>query len=477
MTRRRIAAALTLACVVSASGAVANSRPAGPPTAERATLAFVDVNVVPMDSERVLPHQNVVIRGDRIVAVGPADQTPVPRDAQRIDATGKWLMPGLADLHVHLNEPDDGTLYVANGVTTIRNMWGFPETLAWRREYASGKRLGPTVYTTGPILDGKPPIWPSSTVIETAEQAEREIAAEEKAGYEFVKVYSRLTRPAYVAILEAAKRHHLRVVGHVPEAVGVHEVLRLRGQESIEHLTGYMTAAQRDDSRATGLTDWNARRKAQVAGLDPDKIPALARETREAGVWNCVTLIVGQRFAALDRRDSMLALPESRYEPAEVLAMWDLTKDPRFRNARPEDFDAMREVSRFQLRMTRALRDAGAKILLGTDTSNPFVVAGFSAHTELALLVDAGLTPYEALRAGTSDAAEFLHATGECGRVSPGLRADLLLLDANPLDDIHAVDQRRGVVLRGRWLPAQELDTDLAKLAAERAAPAATNGH
>jgi len=435
-------------------------------------IAFVDVGVVTMDSDRALEHRNVIVRGDRIVAVGPASSTAIPPGARRIDGRGKWLMPGLIDMHVHLNDPGDGALYVANGVTTIRNMWGFPETLEWRKQYESGQLLGPTVYTTGSILDGNPPIWPGSTVIETDAAAESEIVAEKAAGYDFIKVYSRLSPGGYQAILQAAKRHGMRVVGHVPDAVGVLGVLDAGGQESIEHLTGYLTAAQAEGSHTSDIADWNQKRRAMIAHLDESRIPMLARRTRDAGVWNCVTLIVGQRFGALEHRDSLLRLPEVRYTTPEMLEMWDTSKDFRFHNTTTEDYAAMRAVTAFQMRMTRALRDSGARILLGTDTSNPFVVAGFSAHQELALLVEAGLTPYQALRAGTADAAEFLHASDQIGQVRPGLRANLVLVDGNPLEDVRAATRRSGVMLRGRWMPAVELDAELERVAKERKAPA-----
>jgi len=465
-------AAIALSFAAAASPVGSGLDAAAPAPARGAAagtpLAFVDVSVVPMDSSLVIPHQNVVIRGDRIEAIGPASSLKVPSGAQTVDGRGLWLMPGLIDMHVHLNAPDDGTIYVANGVTTIRNMWGFPETLEWRKQYLSGERLGPSVLTTGPILDGKPPIWPGSTVIETPAQAESEIVAEKAAGFDFVKVYSRLSAPAYAGILAAAKRHGMRVVGHVPDSVGVLGVLSARGQESIEHLTGYLAAAQRTGSPAMGVTNWNERRRVMLANLDESKLPELARMSRDAGVWNCVTLIVSQRIAALDRADSLKKLPGVKYVAPEMVAMWDPSKDFRLKGTTAADFAAMREVSAFQMRMTRALRDAGARILLGTDTSNPFVTPGFSAHEELALLVAAGLTPYEALRAGTADAAEFLRA--DIGRVRPGLRADLILVDGNPLQDVAAASRRRGVVLRGRWMPAAELDHALEDVAKKRAA-------
>lgn len=383
-------------------------------------------------------------------------------------------MPGLVDMHVHLNDPDDGPVYVANGVTTIRNMWGFPETLEWRKDYASGKRLGPTVYTAGNLLDGNPPIWPGSAVIETAAQAESEVVAEKKAGYDFVKVYSHLTQAAYEDILASAKRHGMPVAGHVPEPVGLLGALEAGGQSSIEHLTGYLTAAQAVGTHAADLTDWNEKRRAMIEHLDESRVPMLARGTRDSGVWNCVTLIVSQRIATLDRRDSLMTLPGVRYVSPELLSGWDTSKDFRFRSMTPRDFAAMHASFAFQMRMTRALRDSGAKILLGTDTSNPFVVAGFAVHEELALLAEAGLTPYQALRAGTASAAEYLHASDEFGSVRPGLRADLILVDGNPLDDVRNAARRSGVMLRGRWMPATELDQALSDVAKLRVAQADT---
>lgn len=432
-------------------------------------LAFVDVSVVPMDADRVLEHQTVLIRGDRIAALGPAASTPIPDGATRIDGHGKWLMPGLVDMHVHLSDPDDGTLYVANGVTTIRNMWGTPETLATRADYAARRALGPTVYTTGPILDGKPVVWDGSIAIENAEEAEKEIAAEKAAGYDFVKVYARLGKDAYFGILAAAKKHGLRVVGHVPDAVGLDSVLAAGGQESTEHLLGYLMAVQEDHSPALGKPEVGANSRVALAHVDDAKLADIVRRSKAAGVWNCVTLVFFERFGALDDRDALLRLPAVRYLSPEQLAGWDAKKDSRAQGMTTDDFATVRALVAFDKRMTRALRDAGARLLLGTDTSNPFVIAGFAVHEELALLVEAGLTPFEALRAGTADAAEFLHAEREFGRIAPGLRADLILVDGNPLSDVHNASRTSGVVLRGKWLPATKLAAALDRVAKDRA--------
>jgi imidazolonepropionase-like amidohydrolase len=220
------------------------------------------------------------------------------------------------------------------------------------------------------------------------------------------------------------------------------------------------------------ITNRDAQRRALLANLDETKLPMLAQKTREAGVWSCVTLIVRDRMAALGQRDSLMKLPGVKYVAPEVVAEWAPTKDFRFKTTTAADFAAMREVLRFQMRMTRALRDSGARILMGTDTLNPFVTPGFSAHEELALLVAAGLTPYEALQAATASAAEFLRA--DIGVVASGKRADLILVERNPLKDLGAAARPKGVVLRGRWMPASELAVVLGKIAKLRASQSAT---
>lgn len=338
----------------------------------------------------------------------------------------------------------------------------------------AGRALGPTVYTTGPILDGTPVICPGSTAIENPEEADKEVTSEKATGYDFVKVYTQLGKDAYLGILTAAKKHGLSVVGHVPDAVGLDGVLAAGGQESIEHLSGYLMATQAHHSPVLGKSEFGPNTRVAIAHVDEAKLPEVARRSKAAGVWNCVTLIVTKRFAALDDHEALLRLPAVKYLSPTQLATWDPKKNARAQNMTAEDFAAERARHAFNERMTRALRDAGARLLFGTDTSNPFVIAGFSAHEELALLVEAGLTPFEALRAGTADAALFLHAEREFGRVAPGLRADLILVDGNPLADVHNASRASGVVLRGQWLPAAKLAASLERLAQDRAGPPAS---
>jgi imidazolonepropionase-like amidohydrolase len=425
-----------------------------------ATAAIVDVTVVPMDAERELAHQTVLVDGDHIVAVGPVASTPVAKGVPTIDGKGRWLIPGLYDMHVHLNEANDALLYVANGVTTVRNMWGGPEQLAWREQARKNDPawLGPAIVTAGPIVDGDPPVWPGSKVVTTPEAAVAEVDAQKQAGYDFVKVYEELSIPVYDAIAAEAKKQQIRFAGHVPVAVGLEHALA-SGQASIEHLTGYLGAA-------SGMPQANLAEI--LAHVDATKLPALAKATHAAGTANTPTLIVMERIAALSDPAPLIARPENRFISPQTRDGWNPANDFRFHDKTPDDFAAMRAASTVRTHIVKALSDEGATLFAGTDAPNPYVFPGFSLHEELGLLVGAGLTPYQALRAATAVPAQWL---GRTATITVGAPADLVLLAGDPLKDIAATRTRAGVMLRGTWVPQAALDSKLEALATSYAHP------
>src|SRR5689334_9675120 len=265
--------------------------------AEPGDLVISDVTVVPMSQGGELAHRSVVVRGDRIVAVAPSAGLTVPAGVTRIDGRGKWLMPGLTDMHVHVFGDDQLAMFVAAGVTTIRNMYGSDQHVVWRDKIARGELLGPTIVTAGPLIDGDPPIWPGSTVLVNPSDAEKVVTDQKAAGYDFLKPYSKLSKPAYEALAAAARRHGMILAGHVPEAVGLDGVLAA-GQRSIEHLDGYLAALVPD---GVALPDNRmARLRAVLAKLDTARLPGVVSRTLAAGTWNCPTLVVLDRFGALD---------------------------------------------------------------------------------------------------------------------------------------------------------------------------------
>lgn len=382
-------------------------------------LLIEDVSVIPMDEERVLDHAWVFVRGDTIAEVSVGDPIAPPSGAAVLDGRGRFLIPGLADMHVHLTDDGHTGPYVLHGITTIREMNGQPVHLRWRDQILRGERSGPRMWVASRMLDGDPPVWANARVVVTAEEAEtavREIAAE---GYDFVKVYSQLGPEAFEAIVKEARRREIPVVGHVPALVGAERVLA-SGVTSLEHLHGYFEAVEAADSPYLG--QWLWRRVFHAIPIDPARLAGFAARVKQSGVWSCPTLASNRH---------VLAMPDVRAE-------WET---PGLR----ELGDANRSA------MIAALRAAGAPILAGSDSFIPGSLEhGIGLHQELALLVEFGFTPWQALETATRAPARFLGREKDLGAVRPGCRADLVLLGANPLEDIANADRIVAVVWQGR---------------------------
>ena len=434
-------------------------------------LAFVDVNVVPMDSERVVPGQSVLVEGERIVSIGPFASVALPADATRIDGRGKYLMPGLADMHIHI--PPEGSdeataakeflLFVAHGVTTARVMIGQPEHLALRDKIARGELLGPSLYVAGPPLGIKAGTLPGVPEIKTLDDARRVPAEQKKAGYGYVKLLDDLTLEQYDAIFAGAREAGIPVVGHVPDSVSLEHVLAMK-QDSIEHLGGYVEALIPAAIRSKP----DLRLRDILGVLEEARIPELAAATKQAGIPNVPTLYFWSALVSADSPEALAKRPGLEFVSKKEQEGWaEQRRKAIARDLSPLDYAHFHQV---RARITKALADAGATILLGTDSPDSYNVAGVAVHEELSRLVAAGLTPYQALRGGTRAAAEFVQAEKEFGTVAPGLRADLLLLDANPLSDVRNLRRRAGVMVRGRWLPGAQLDQKLAALATDAGA-------
>lgn len=446
----------TLACaVLSASCAGRGSAP----RAADATTAFVGVNVVTMvPGTSVQPNQTVLVRNGRVTAIGPQRDVDVPARAVRIDAAGKYLMPGLTDAHAHLEYSTDPALlglFLAHGVTTVRNMDGRPYILEWKREVAAGRLRGPTIFTAGPILDGDPPVRDDNTRIRNATEAVAAVREQARSGYDFVKVYINLSTEAYQAVLAAAREAGLPVAGHVPRRVAVEDALR-SGQRAIEHLADYRVLIEADDSPVKDRWDWSKLYLAMP--IDPAKVERAAALIARSGVWTVPTLV--QAHAALVPPDSLaarLAAPEMAYIPADARAFW--AEQARGAAERMDEAD-WRTATRGRtnrLAFLAALHRAGANILVGTDTPNPFVIPGYSVHQELELFVAAGFTPEQALAAATREPARFFGESNEWGTVEAGKRADLLLLECSPLASVRCARELLGVMARGRWYSREEL--------------------
>ena len=474
----------SLILALLAAALIAQSAPPQP-------LVFTHANIVDVARGGVHRDADVVIRDGRMASVVDSGR-PAPPGARIIDATGTFLIPGLVDMHIHWYDVRYLGLFIANGVTGVRQMWGFPVHFTWRTRIDAGDLLGPRIVIASPIVDGPNPVWPNSVVAADAAAGRDVVQRMKREGYDFVKVYNRLPRDAYFAIAETAKELKMPFAGHVPTAVSAAEASDA-GQKSIEHNNGILLAASRDETRLREVsvrlfTGGEAsqgidreRRQAMrdlneglLSTYDAAKAASLFAKFVKNGTWVCPTLTVLRSMASLDDAQ-FTGDPRKKYMPGQIRSSWNPANDPRNATKSAEDYALDRRVFRRQVELTGALHKAGVKIIAGTDVLNPFVFPGFSLHDELGLLVDAGLTPAEALRAATLAPAQYLGTENTSGTVEAGKNADLVLLEGNPLDDIANTRRITGVVTRGRFLDRGELDALLAlaeKLSSAAPAPA-----
>ena len=416
--------------------------PAAPPQGPQTAVAFTSVHVVPMDSDRVLRDQTVVVRGDRIVSIGPAASASVPPEATRVDGRGKYLMPGLAEMHGHVPPPNAPALYtedvlflyLASGITTVRGMLGAEGQLELRRRTSRGELLGPTLYLAGPSFNGNS--------VNSPERAVQMVREQRAAGWDLLKIHPGLTLAEYDAMASTAAQEGLRFGGHVPAEVGLMHAIAM-GQETFDHLDGYVEYAGGDDAR-----------------IDSARLDSAVRATREAGAWVVPTMALWEVLYVALPLDSLLAYPELRYASAQQVQQWTSAYDQR-RNAPQFNAELARRIIAARQQVLAALHRGGAGILMGTDAPQQFSVPGFSLHREFPRMRAAGMSPYEILVTGTRNVGAYFQRQDAFGTIAVGRRADLLLVDANPLADIASLQRLSGVMVRGRWVPREEIQAGL----------------
>jgi imidazolonepropionase-like amidohydrolase len=423
-------------------------------------IVFRQVNVIPMDRERVLENQTVVVKDGKIIALTSADKARYSKDATIVEAKGKYLMPGLAEMHAHVPPVDDLEpmkevllLFAANGITTIRGMLGHPRHLELRTKINSGEILGPHFYTTGPSFSGQS--------VKTPEQAAAMVREQKQAGYNYLKLHPGLSRANFDALVQAAKAVNIPFVGHVSFDVGIWHAIE-SGYSSIDHLDGFVEGLvpgiEKMDGQQAGLFGMFVADKA-----DTGQIPKLMQSLKAKNTWVVPTQALAERWLAPVPPEHFLQAPEMVYMTPEVRRNWENSKrslqnNPRYDAAKMKDYIQLRR------KLILACQQSGVGLLLGCDAPQVFNVPGFSTHQELQYLVAAGLTPYQALRTGTVNVAAYLNQPLPAGTVKVGSVSDLILLAGNPLQDITQTQQIEGVMLGNRWLPKTYLQQELKKL-------------
>lgn len=436
-------------------------------------LVFTHVTVIDVTGAPSRSNMTVIVEGNRIAAVGGTGKVRIPRDVQVVDARGKFLIPGLWDMHVHIfnNSFAAGTndseiyfpLLLANGVTGVRDLWTDPDDLKlvrkWRTEMEGAKALAPRIAAGSSIIDGVPTFLPNMLGVATPDEGRRAVRTMKEAGAGFIKVYWNLSPEVYFAIADESKKLGIPFAGHVPFALSAAQVSDA-GQKSIEHLTGLLeTCSSKEDElrKAKHLTP-PALTDELWKTYDERKCRALFARFAKNQTWQVPTVVI-RRMLAFRREEEFRRDARLRYAPPKEREEW--VKPPN----RPEQFTLETRKQRFEklLAAIGIMHKMGVPLLAGTDLGNPFIFAGFSLHDELELFVQAGLTPTQSLQTATINPAKFLGKEKDFGTVERGKLADLVLLDANPLENISNTRRISGVVINGRYLPEETLKKLLAE--------------
>ena len=434
---RRLIIALAFACCLQQA------------TAE--TTAFINVNVIDTTEGAVRAQQTVFVTDGAIASIGPVESMPVPEGIRVIDGTDRFLMPGLAEMHAHVPAAESAdieryfALFVANGVTTIRGMLGQASHLALRDELLRGERFGPRLITSGPSLNGRS--------VQGAADGERQVREQHAAGYDFLKIHPGLDRDEFAAIANAANELGMPFAGHVPAAVGVESAVE-QGIATIDHLDGYMAALlPANVDRSGGFGGFFDVLLADQA--DVGRIEYVVAATAAAGTWNVPTQSLIEQLINEVPAEELRDRADMKYMPESTVARW---VEAKLGQERERGFS--KDVAERAIEIRRALilelHRANGRILLGSDAPQIFNVPGFSIHHELEFLVASGLTPFEALKTGTVNAAAFLGL--DTGSIEVGRAADLVLLDADPLEHIANTRRIHGVMVRGDWYSRADLE-------------------
>jgi len=431
------------------------------------TIAFENVTVLPMNRTGPLENQTVVVVDGVVREMGAANDISVGAGATIIDGEGRYLMPGLAEMHAHVPPGDDPDreevedilfLYIANGITTIRGMLGSAYQIPLAAELRDNRVLGPNFYVGAPSING--------SSAPTAADAERLIREHKAAGYDLQKIHPGVSLETWDRMVEVAAEVDLTFGGHVPADVGLVHAMET-GMSTVDHLDGYVQAVAAEGVVSQVNTGQDVSLEGLVAGVDEAKIPQLVDLTLLNDVYVVPTMYLWENLYGVRDPDVFLTQPEMQYVSERQREQWRRQANPR---GGPE---AVRAFIDIRNRILKQLADAGVNVLMGTDSPQMFNVPGFALHREIAVMSEAGMTNQQILESGTVIVGRYvreqLGIDDRFGTVAEGQRADLVLLGSNPFDDLDNLNDRVGVMVRGQWVSRAEIDAGLEALAAKHA--------
>ncbi|MEQ9270141.1 MAG: amidohydrolase family protein [Haliea sp.] len=444
------------------------------------SLLFTNVHVVDVRTGSILKDRAVRVEGERITAITPTASAGEPDGAMVVEGNGGYLAPGLMDMHVHLQVREHATMNLLRGVTTVRNMWGNPETLAWKAAVEEGTLPGARIVTSGALVDGEPPIWEGSVVMTDPADADAFVLGQKRAGYDFVKVYSRLEPPIFKALLDAGQKYGMEISGHVAQDVPLLDAIA-GGMRTSEHLIGVLHAIAADRSLANpGLSPYDERAKELVLKLGTGEVPSegfidqqrlqtVAASARSEGHWFVPTTRVMRNFSTspvphIEGSERFMGPMEKGLLPL----IKDGTMGKTFFKLTDEHQKGEDVHQQLRRQAILALYEAGAPMLVGTDSLQ--AAAGMVTIDEMESLQALGIPNDAVLRAATLEPARYLGREGELGEVREGAIADLILLGSNPLKDLAALNELKGVVKAGVWYSGTEIGAKLDEMEAVFAA-------
>lgn len=424
--------------------------------------AILNVNVITMLNNEILINQTVLISEETIEFIGNEKNINIPEDTFIIDGKDKYLIPGLIDMHVHLGEnEDDLLLYLVNGVTTIRNMWGYEQfnLLNWifgtrvfnhlklRDEVNNNHIIGPRIFTARPLIEGETPFFPSFMVkkVISPQSAEKIVLHQSNQGYDLIKFSSTISENVFTSLVLSARKNNISIAGHVPDKVGMRNVIKAK-VTSVEHLLGF-------------FNPYNPE-----LAINEKEISEIAQLSAQNNVFHCPTLIASERICNINKREEYENEPEMDYLPKRVKKGMKFLLKTSSNLFKKKQLKPNHEYLPFLFGIVQELKKHDTGIILGTDKGTPYVVAGFSLHRELKLLNVAGLTPFEAIKTATFNAAKCLKRETTLGTIEVGKCADLLLVEQNPLKNLETIKNHCGVMTKGRWLSREKCNQILNEL-------------